>query len=125
MPNNHNMIFDAQGTPGSVNLNFFDRCMAGQTGCFGTPGFNFCSGGSSELAGTGFGALDPGDPCGAPTSIGGGTGWIQSEAPVLPGETITLEFMVWDSSDGVFDSAAIFDDFHWLQGTLANPHTFR
>src|SRR6185436_7453719 len=31
LPNNHNVVFDAQGTPGSVNLNFFDRCIAGQT----------------------------------------------------------------------------------------------
>ncbi len=123
--NNHNIIFDAQGTPGSVNLNFFDRCVAGQTGCFGTPGFNFCSGGIGELLGTGYGEQDPTAPCGAPTSVGGGTGWITTEAPMLPGEVITLEMMLWDSSDGVWDSSAIVDDFHWLEGSLANPHTFR
>src|SRR6185436_19021099 len=51
LPNNRNVIFDAQGTPGSVNLDFFDRCVAGATGCFGgSPGFNFCAGGKSELA---------------------------------------------------------------------------
>lgn len=125
--NNKNIVFDPQGTPGSVNLNFFDRCIAGPTGCFGggPGGFNFCSGGSGELAGTGYGDLDPGQPCGPPTTFGGGTGWIETEAPVVPGETITVQFMVWDSSDGIYDSGAIFDDFHWLQGSLANPQTFR
>ncbi len=125
LPNNKNIIFDAQGAPGSVNLNFFDRCVAGETGCFGTPGFNFCAGGSAELAGTGYDTADPSNPCGAPTSIGGGTGWLTTEAPIIPGETITLEFMLWDSSDGIYDSSVILDDFHWLKGALANPHTFR
>ena len=120
---NHNIVFDNQGTPGSVNLNFFDRCIAGPTGCFGTPGFNFCSGGKTELNGTGFG--DPDTPCGPPSSIGGGTGWLSTEAPIKPGEIITVEFMVWDSSDGIFDSSAIFDNFHWLTGSLVNPKTFR
>ena len=54
--NNHDIVFDAQGTPGSVNLTFFDRCVAGQTGCSGGGlGFNFCAGGKSELNGTGYG----------------------------------------------------------------------
>jgi len=125
LPNNRNLVFDDFGTPGSVNLTFFDRCVAGQTGCFGTPGFNFCAGGASELAGTGFDTMDPSNPCGAPTSIGGGTGWLTTEAPVVPGETITLEFMVWDSSDGIYDSATILDNFHWLQGSLPGPKTYR
>ena len=125
LPNNRNVIFDAQGAPGSVNLNFFDRCVAGPTGCFGTPGFNFCAGGSTELQGSGFDTTDPAQPCGAPTSIGGGTGWLTSEAPIVPGETITLEFMLWDSSDGIFDSASILDNFHWLQGSLTGPRTYR
>lgn len=122
--NNHNILFDDQGTPGSVNLNFFDRCIAGPTGCSGgTPGFNFCSGGKGELAGTGFD--DPDDPCGNPSSIGGGTGWITTEAPVVPGETITIQFIVWDSSDGIYDSGAILDNFRWQTTSLANPDTHR
>jgi hypothetical protein len=122
--NNHDIVFDSQGTPGSVNLNFFDRCVAGQTGCAGgVIGFNFCGGGKLELANTGYDT--PAMPCGAPSTIGGGTGWVTTESPVVPGETITVRFMVWDSSDGVFDSAAIFDNFRWLQGALPNPKTFR
>jgi hypothetical protein len=123
--NNHNVLFDDQGTPGSMNLSFFDRCVSGKTGCFGTLGFNFCQGGSAELLGTGFGAKDA--PCGDGvfSSIGGGTGWLTTEAPVLPGEIITIEFIVWDSSDPIYDSAAILDNFHWIESTLATPRTYR
>lgn len=123
MPNNDNVIFDMQGTPGSVNLNFFDRCVAGPTGCFGTPGFNFCSGGTSELAGTGYDGSSA--ACGAPSSIGGGTGWLTSHAPIVPGETIVIRFMIWDSSDHVFDSSSIVDHFRWQQASVGGPQTFR
>jgi hypothetical protein len=125
--NNKDIVFDAQGTPDSVNFNFFDRCVAGPTGCDGTvPGFNFCAGGTAELAGTGFG--DPDSPCnGIASSIGGGTGWLTTGAPVVPGETMVIEFMVWDSSDPIYDSAAIFDYFRWNQYpvTVATPSTTR
>jgi hypothetical protein len=122
--NNRDIVFDAQGTPGSVNLNFFDRCVAGQTGCAGgLPGFNFCSGGKAELAGTGYDGVDA--PCGTNSSIGGGTGWMTTEAPVMPGETITVQFMVWDSSDPIYDSSAILDYFRWQQASLGNPSTHR
>jgi len=32
---------------------------------------------------------------------------------------------VWDSSDPIYDSGAIFDNFHWLTGSLVNPKTYR
>ncbi len=122
--NNHNIIFDAAGTPGSVNLAFFDRCVAGPTGCSGgVGGFNFCAGGPGDLAGTGFDTPD--FECGVNTSIGGGTGWMTTTAPVVPGEIMVIEFMVWDSSDGIYDSAAIFDYFRWQQASVATPSTVR
>jgi len=125
MPNNGNVVFDNQGTPGSVNLNFFDRCLAGATGCLGVPGFSFCSGGTGELAGTGYGGTDATQPCGAPTTIGGATGWITSESPVVPGEIMTVQFMVWDSSDPVFDSSSMIDHFRWQTQGLPGPVTSR
>ena len=123
--NNHDIVFDAQGTPGSVNSNFFDLCVAGPTGCSGgVPGFNFCAGGSGALAGTGYDGFDA--PCNnVPSSIGGGTGWVTTEAPVTPGEIMTIEFIVWDSSDDIYDSAAIFDNFRWQQTKLATPDSHR
>jgi hypothetical protein len=124
--NNRNIIFDAQGTPGSVNLNFFDRCVAGPTGCYGgTAGFNFCSGGKGGLQGTGFGLDDLSAPCGPSTSIGGGTGWLTTQSEMVPGEIITLQLMVWDSSDMVYDSGVTLDYFRWLTDSLASPKTFR
>ncbi|MBK9259458.1 MAG: putative metal-binding motif-containing protein [Polyangiaceae bacterium] len=122
--NNRNVVFDNQGTPGSVNVNFFDRCVAGPTGCQGTPGFNFCAGGKSELAGTGYD--EPIVACNnVLSSVGGSTGWITTEAPMLPGEIITVEFVVWDSSDGIFDSASMVDYFRWLPTSISTPKTFR
>jgi hypothetical protein len=124
LPNNHDIVFDATGTPASVNLAFFDRCIAGPTGCNGgKAGFNFCAGGPGDLAGTGY---DPPDSeCGVNTSIGGGTGWLTTESPVTPGEVITIQFMVWDSSDPIYDSAAMFDYFRWQQKMLPGPTTHR
>jgi hypothetical protein len=122
--NNRNVVFDNQGTPGSVNVNFFDRCVAGPTGCQGTPGFNFCGGGKSELAGTGYD--EPIMACNsALSSVGGSTGWITTESPMIPGEIITVEFIVWDSTDGIFDSASMVDFFRWLPTSIASPKTFR
>lgn len=72
-------------------------------------------------------ATPPGFPtnkAGCPLPFGG-AGWVTTEAPVVPGEIITVQFIVWDSSDPVFDSAAIFDNFHGLTGSLPNPKTYR
>jgi hypothetical protein len=89
----------------------------------GTPGFNFCAGGTGDLAGTGFDAPD--NQCGVNTTIGGGTGWVTTEAPVFPGEVMTIQFMVWDSSDPIYDSATIIDNFRWQTASLPNPTTHR
>jgi len=40
-------------------------------------------------------------------------------APVLPGEIIELEFIIWDSGDGTVDGLALFDDFRWA--TIEQP----
>jgi hypothetical protein len=59
------------------------------------------------------------------TAVGGGTGWLTTEAPVVPGETVTVQFMVWDSSDPIYDSSALIDNFRWQTSSLANPTTHR
>ena len=116
-----NMSFDAKNNPVSVNNGFFDRCTAGaQTGCMGSPpktATASCPGGTSELAGTGFD--DPGVYCnGASSSGGGATGWLTSQAPVEPGEVITLEFMIWDAGDESWDSSVLLDNFQWIPGPV-------
>jgi hypothetical protein len=64
-------------------------------------------------------------PCGAPTTIGGGTGWLTTQAPIVPGEIVNLELIVWDSSDGIYDSSATIDWFRWQQASLTGPSSFR
>jgi hypothetical protein len=115
-----NISFDSQNNPVSVNNGFFDRCTPNaQTGCDGGPRKTAaCPGGVAELAGTGFDA--PGRYCGSNQSTGGGaTGWLTSKAPVSPGETITLELIIWDTGDPNYDSSVLIDHFQWVQGNVS------
>jgi hypothetical protein len=122
-----NMSFDKDNNPVSVNNGFFDRCTPGvQIGCAdGKSQTSSCPGGPSELAGTGFGIdgawcnpqLFPGGSNSHSTN-GGATGWLTSQAPVKPGETFTLELMIWDTGDGVLDSSVLIDNFTWVEGNV-------
>jgi hypothetical protein len=93
IPADKNISFDALNNPVSVNNGFFEVC---------TPkGCNACPGGTGELNGTGL------------ISTGGGTAWLTTQASVVPGEIITLEFMIFDVSDDWLDSISILDNFAW------------
>ncbi|HSO37440.1 MAG TPA: choice-of-anchor L domain-containing protein [Labilithrix sp.] len=113
-----NMSFDSKKNPVSVNNGFFDRCTPNASiGCRGgSPGTSTCPGGAEELAGTGFGIL--GNYCGGggQTVAGGATGWLSSQAAVTPGETFTLDLMIWDTGDGDLDSSVLLDNFQWIGG---------
>jgi hypothetical protein len=114
-----NISFDAKNNPVSVNNGFFDRCTPNTTtGCSGdNTGTSACAGGPDELAGTGFGRTET--ACGAETATqGGATGWLSSQAPVTPGETFTLELMIWDTGDGKLDSTVLLDNFQWIGGAV-------
>jgi hypothetical protein len=126
IPADRNVVFDfsTPPTPESVNGSFFDRCAPGATGCNGpVPGNNLCSGGTADLAGTGFDAADT--QCGGTTTVGGGTGWVTTEAPVVPGETIVVHFSIWDSTDPLGDSMVLLDHFRWMQVARNLPITHR
>jgi hypothetical protein len=115
-----NMSFDSMKNPVSVNNGFFDRCTPGvETGCAsgGVKKTSVCTGGEAELAGTGF-ALKKAY-CAASSSAGGATGWLTSTAPVKPGETMTLEFIIWDTGDTNYDSSVLIDNLRWV--TLDSP----
>lgn len=93
VPANRNILFDAAANPVTVQ----------------TAGFQNCSGcplGTGDLAGTGYDAQ-------------AATPWTTSSALVVPGETIVLEFVIWDSGDGGVDGLALFDDFRWI--TVEQP----
>ncbi len=121
-----NISFDAQKNPVSVNNGFFDRCTPNvDTGCApdAVPRVSVCPGGPGELAGTGFASVDqwcsqvsPGKS--KPSTAGGATGWLTSTAPVEPGEEFTLEFLIWDTGDGVLDSLTLLDNFRWIAGEV-------
>lgn len=119
-----NMSFDSKNNPVSVNNGFFDRCTAGaDLGCSGNtlPDRSVCAGGTGELAGTGF--LDFQDDYGScnggvsKTSSGGATGWLTSQAPVKGGETITIDFIIWNTGDQNYDSSVLLDHLTWVPGT--------
>ncbi len=103
-----NISFDAAGNPISVNAAFMSVC-----GCTGGPpcfagGRSFdCPNGTAELVGTGFeDTFGFGEWHGA-------TSWLTTTAPVMPGTQFTLIFGIYDSGDGVLDSTALIDNFHW------------
>lgn len=105
IPADKNISFDSLNNPVSVNNGFFDVCVA--KGCY------TCPAGGGELAGTG---MQLGN-------TGGATKWLTTDAPVVPGETIQLELMIFDVSDGVLDSLALLDNFRWnLATATVNTH---
>jgi hypothetical protein len=134
-----NISFDSQKNPVSVNNGFFDRCTpAVETGCCSKTEANggscspsnvstsTCPGGPAELGGTGFGRVsssatsaDAGRYCKDSSTGGGATGWLQTQAPLEPGETATLEFVIWDTGDPTFDSSVLIDNFAWVPGEVA------
>jgi hypothetical protein len=121
-----NVSFDAQADPVSVNNGFFDRCTPDSaTGCLGgSLRTAACPGGTDELQGTGF--FDLGSFCSGKTTTGGGaTGWLTSHAPVTPGDTVTIEFVLYDVGDPNYDSVVLLDNFRWIPGRVDAPSTAR
>ncbi|MBK7188706.1 MAG: choice-of-anchor L domain-containing protein [bacterium] len=94
LPADRNIALDALGNPVTVQTAFFRSC----TPVAGQP----CPDGTAALAGTGF------DPANDAT-----TGWNTSTAPVIPGETITLMFTIFDVGDHLFDSTVLIDNLSW------------
>jgi hypothetical protein len=105
IPADKNISFDGMNNPVSVNNGFFDVCVA--KGCY------TCPAGSAQLAGTGMQL----------NSTGGATKWLTTDAPIVAGETMQLELMIFDVSDGVLDSLALLDNFRWnLTPSSVNTH---
>jgi hypothetical protein len=81
---------------------------------------NVCTKPASDLDGTGF---DIDDGMGNGRRIGGGTGWLTTTAPITPGETATLRFIIFDTADRLFDSTVIIDNFLWQINAASKPET--
>jgi hypothetical protein len=127
-----NISFDSKKDPVSVNNGFFDRCTSNTPtaccssnspfGCNDPTTTAACPGGPGELGGTGFGLTGNQytfPVCQDGQTLGGATGWLTTQAPVTPGETFTLEFMIWDTGDGVLDSSVLLDNFEWIGGSVS------
>jgi hypothetical protein len=102
LPADGNIAFDAQGNPVSVNNGFFQVC-------FPPPGAppGTCPSGTLGLVGNGMGGW------GTDLGNGGGTDWLTNSAPVVPGETIEIQFILWDAGDHNVDSLVLLDHFRW------------
>lgn len=97
VPANKNISFDSKGNPVSVNNAFVEVCEPNSV-ANGTP-FE-CKLGTAELEGTGFEGH-------------AATSWLQTQAGVIPGETIRLRFAIWDTGDHALDSTVLIDNFRW------------
>tara|TARA_R110002096_G_scaffold44526_8_gene120205 strand:+ start:9631 stop:11025 length:1395 start_codon:yes stop_codon:yes gene_type:complete len=98
-----NVSFDSMGSRVSINVGFFTVC-EGTAGCTG----------EADLLGTGFESGADG---------GGGTGWLTTTAPVVPGEKINLTFMIFDEGDRILDSTVLLDNFRWELEAIDGPIT--
>jgi hypothetical protein len=106
IPADKNISFDGLGNVFSVNNGFFDVCAP--SGC------NTCPDGVAELQCTGMeGGVLPCQGAVGAAGIGGGSKWLTTDAPIVPGETITLELMTFDVGDTSWDTLVLIDNFHW------------
>ena len=110
-----NISFDSKGNPVSVNNNFFQVCSPANAtvGCAGSStSTDSCSLGNGELQGTGF-FISSDSTCGQNDSGGGATGWLTTQAPAQAGETMTIQFIIWDTGDQIYDSSVLLDNWNW------------
>jgi Cys-rich repeat protein len=105
-PATGNISFDKQGNYLSVNAGFLEACTPG---FHGGKQFN-CPLGTTDLQGTGF-------------ETGAATDWLETIAPVNPGEEFELLFGISDAGDGVLDSTVLIDAFQWLATPSSGPST--
>jgi hypothetical protein len=95
-PEDKNLAMDENGYPVGVNLaksGLFKICKV-------TASYPSCAG-DADLNGTG--GLEG----------HGGTGWLFVRGNVVGGEVITLRLATWDSSDQIWDSIVLLDNFKW------------
>ncbi len=121
----HNIAFDRNGNPVSINNGFFTTCSKKPCStnndcpafmkCEAVSGVKYCMDGQDTCM-DGAGAISAyyPEPYNGTTGRGGGTAWLTTKAPVVGGETITLDFYIWDTQDRQFDSTVLLDNFKWL-----------
>ncbi|HEX8952960.1 MAG TPA: choice-of-anchor L domain-containing protein [Polyangia bacterium] len=109
-----NISFDMNKNPITVNSGFFSVC----DNVPGKAGTMHCTHPPTDNNGTGYETASIGMP--AP---GGSTGWLTTQAPIQPGEDITLRFVIFDEGDHILDSAVLIDNFKWGAASVSGPST--
>jgi hypothetical protein len=106
-----NISFDGNGDVISLNSGFFDICEQG------------CPLGPQSLSGTGY------DPRADDQGDGGATRPLTTTAAVIPGEIISLRFIIFDEGEGngsfghLEDSSVLIDQFVWRTEPVEDPNT--
>ncbi len=115
IPADHNISFDTAGNPVSVNNAFFTECdlsaCKNNTNCSQTINSSTCSDGSANVKAY----FD--------TTGAGATRWLETAAPIVPGEVFTLDLIIFDAGDRDAsktngwghqrDSLVLLDQFEW------------
>jgi len=52
---------------------------------------------------------------------GGGTGWLTAIVPADPLDRMTLNLLVYDMADGIYDSSVMLDNFNWSTADVDVP----
>ncbi|MBT3221923.1 MAG: IPT/TIG domain-containing protein [Proteobacteria bacterium] len=68
-----------------------------------------------------FAVTDPAALSGTGFSNNGGTGWLTTQVPVEPDDTITLTLTIQDKGDGIIDSTVLLDGFFWSDEDITDP----
>ncbi|HEY1958323.1 MAG TPA: choice-of-anchor L domain-containing protein [Polyangiaceae bacterium] len=121
------IAFDGLGHRINVNNGFFQDCNDVTSGL--NLGYTHltCSNPLSTLAQTGY-EIKYGQTAftlGNDNLGSGATDWLKTTAPIAPGETFTLSFIIYDEGDGLMDSAINLDNFRWHSTTISSPVTAR
>ncbi len=113
-----NISYDNGGQPITVNNALFTVCDTfNGMNTQGVQVKNTCTQSAGLLSKTGYDRVTQGE------KAGGGTGWLTTTAPVTPGETINLRFIVFDEGDYKLDSSALIDNFQWHLTAVNGPST--
>ena len=119
IPADKNIVFDKVGNPVSINNAFFTSCTpftcTTNSNCKMSIYTNGCvSGKCSTINGACPDGTNDLFAFYNSSTEGGATAWLTTKAPVVGGETFTLDFYIWDTGDGNLNSAAIIDKFQWI-----------
>ncbi len=129
-PADHNIAFDLNHNPISVNNAFFTSCVpldCEKNQCPAIMPICEANAEGKKVCKSKNAKGETVDPCSdgeegrlaASTfntyAVGrGATSWLETSASVVSGEVIRLHFYIWDTKDSSHDSLVILDDFQWI-----------